>query len=136
MRITNPEINVILFSNEDVIATSGAIGTLFSDRLFYIPFAEYGGTVSGSGAYVEFRGDFTNNGSGSYLISNINSAQAVPESDVTNLTTPGHAYLPDVGITINSNAMAPIAAQAYTASYSNGSYYTNGVSYYDQYGWQ
>lgn len=132
IKITNPELKVVRFANEDVIATS--FGPLSgTDGLFYIPSGDYSGTYSGTGNYVEFNGTFSSYSNGVYGISGINGAKDGIDGDRNNMVT-GTVYFPDVGITLPSSVMANIAKGYYDAySYGDGQYYTNGVSYYETY---
>ena len=138
MKITNPEIKVVLFASDDVIATSGMIGALTGQSgLFYIPTSQYtGGSYTGD--YVQFSGTFGNYSGGVYEITGISGATGGVDGDKANLDSiqNGSVYLPDVGITIPASVFENIAKQTYDAySYGNGTYYTNGVSYYEQH-WQ
>ncbi len=133
MRITNPEINVILFSNEDVIATSGIEPTL---GLFYLPTENFAGSYTGTGDNVEFNGYFTNDGSGNYLISNIYGAKAGVDYDMSLLTSPQSGLVFINGTPIPAAVIENIAKTTYVVtSYDNGVYYTNGRTYYENY-WQ
>lgn len=135
MKIAELKLEVVRFASEDVIATSAGPLTGMNG-LFYIPTNSYGGTYSGSGNYVEFSGTFGQLGGSGYEITGINGAKAGVDGDREGLMSSNGTYFPELGITIPNTAMAPIAQQAYDAfSYGNGQYYTNGVSYYDQY-WQ
>lgn len=128
MQISTPEIKVIRFSSEDVIAASGG------PRLFYIPSSEYSSGYSGSGDYVEFNGTIGSQSAVGYLIENIYGAKGVDSFYVDKLKSGGTVYFPGTGITVDASAMAPIAQQGYDAfRYDDGQYYTNGISYYTQY---
>lgn len=132
MRITNPEINIILFSNEDVIATSGITPL---SGYFYIPTAQFQDPYTGSGEYVGFSGTYLPSGS-RYVISSISGAVAQSsENERDGAMSGGSYYFPDLGVTVDMSSMEPIARRTYDAYYENGNYYTNGVSYYEQY-WQ
>ena len=127
MKITNPEMNVIRFGANDVIATS----------LFYLPVSQYSGSYTpgtDGNDYVEFEGTMRPNGDGTYEITNIYRAQGVPQDDVDGLASGGSVVF--YGVTIDMSSMAPIARQTYDAySYSEGTYYTHGATYYELY-WQ
>lgn len=132
-RLTNPELNVIRFASEDVIATSfGPLSGL--TRSFYIPSSQYNGGSLG-GDYVTFNGTFGDYDGSAYNITNA-SGFTVDVDERDGLTSGGSYTFPDVGVTVDMSDMAPIAQQYYDAfSYGDGQYYTNGISYYDQY-WQ
>lgn len=133
-RLTNPELKIIRFASEDVIATSlGPLSGLKGG--FYIPSSLYNGGSLG-GNYVEFQGTFGDYDGSAYNITNANGFKADVNNDRDGLTSGGSYTFPDVGITVDMSDMAPIAQQYYDAfSYGDGQYYTNGISYYDQY-WQ
>jgi len=138
MKLTTPEIQIIRFNSEDVIATSYAGPLTGTNGLFYIPANNYAGPYSGSGEYVQFSGTFGNIVGSDYRIDNIYNAQAGIDDDKANLDSVqnGGVYLPDVGITIPATVFESIAKQTYDAfTYGDGQYYTNGVSYYTSH-WQ
>lgn len=131
MKITNPELKVVRFANEDVIATSGILPT---NGQFFIPINQFTGSYSGTGDYVRFDGSFVNNGSGSYQISNISRAEGYSAEDREGLhIVNGKFYLPEMGFWMTANeGFINISKQSYDAfSYGDGNYYTNGVSYYE-----
>lgn len=133
MKISTPEIKVIRFSSEDVIAASGSLTG--SNGLFYIPSSQYSG-YSGSADYVEFSGTIGSKSGVGYLIENIHGAKGDVSDDRAGLMAGSSYYFPDMGITVDNSHMAPIAQQSYDAfRYDDGQYYTNGISYYTAY-WQ
>ena len=136
MQITNAEFKVIRFSNEDVITTSNFAGPLSGKTgLFYIPSSQYQGGALG-GDYVAFNGTLGNYDGSAYRIDNPYGFYADTSDERSGLTAGGTIYIPELGITVPSTTMKPLAETAYDAfTYDNGTYYTNGVSYYDQY-WQ
>ena len=131
MKFVNPEIEIVRFSSEDVIATSGAP---ISTKLFYIPTTDYMGDLSGSD-YVQFEGVMGgyDSAAGGYRITDVYSPALADTDEVNGLMSGGTLYIPELGITIPSTVMAPIAQQAYNAYSYNGEYYTNGLTYYDMY---
>ena len=140
MKITNPELKVVRFANEDVIATSfGPLPSLSGrNGLFYIPAGDYSGTYSGTGNYVQFNGTFGPYRGGSYEITNINGATADvdPDRSVLVAKQTGIVFMPGTGTPVPADVLENIAKQGYDAfSYGNGQYYTNGISYYESY-WQ
>ena len=140
MKITNAELKFMSFSSEDVIATSGMPGPLSGTTgLFYIPSGDYSGSYSGTGNYVEFSGTFGNYSGGQYEITNIYGAKAGVDDDKANIDSVqnGMVYFADVGVSVPAEPyIANIAKNAYDAySYGGGTYYTNGVSYYESH-WQ
>ena len=136
MKISNPELKVVRFGADDVIATSGLIGALTGTKgSFYIPAGQYtGGTYSGE--YVGFSGTFGDYNGSAYSITGISGAHGESEDDVAGLASGGSYTFPDVGVTVDMSNLAPIAKQFYEAySYGDGNYYSNGKSYYELY-WQ
>lgn len=132
MMFMKPEIEIVRFSSEDVIATSGLVLT---NGVFYIPSANYNNGALGGSGYVQFSGSYGafNSAAGGYLISNISGAKLDYVDDRAGLMSGGSYYFPDVGVTVDMSDLAPIAQQAYDAYSYNGDYYTNGVSYYNTY---
>ncbi|MBR0466314.1 MAG: hypothetical protein IJJ40_02325 [Clostridia bacterium] len=137
----NLKLEVIRFSNEDVIATSaigggiggGSVASLTGKKGgFYIPSSQYNGGSLG-GEYVTFQGTFGDfDGSAYNIIDPYGFAVDVDERD--GLMSGGSVVF--YGVTIDMSDMAPIAKQYYDAfSYGDGQYYSNGVSYYESY-WQ
>ena len=122
MKITNPELKVVRFNADDVIATSALLGL---SRRFYID--------NGQGGYQEFSGTFTSYSNGVYVITPNGSFEDVLSSDRENLMSGGDAYFPDMGVPVPGFDMAPIARQYYDATFNGGVYYSDGVSYYDEY---
>lgn len=137
MKISNPEVEVKLFSSEDVIATSAPGPLTGMTGLFYIPASQVsGGPYSGN--YVQVSGQFGNDIGGAYKITNITSIEDNVDADKANLDSiqNGNVYLPDVGITIPASLFENIAHQTYDAfSFADGQYATFGVSYYELH-WQ
>ena len=128
------KLEVVHFANEDVIATSAGPLTGKSGS-FYIPSGQYNSGALG-GNYVQFNGTFGDYSAGGYNITNISGAAVESGDERDGLMSGGSYYFPDVKITVDMSDLAPIAKQYYDAfSYSNGQYYSNGVSYYEQY-WQ
>ena len=125
MKMSNPELKVVRFGSDDVIATS----------LFYLAAGQFAG-YEGSSPYVEFEGVMRPNGDGTYQITNITHTAGVDQDTVDGVTSGGSIYLPEFGITIPATAMEPIAQQTYDAyAYSEGTYYTHGATYHELY-WQ
>ena len=139
MRISNPELKVIRFATDDVIASSALLGPLSGQTgLFYIPAGDFGGSYSGTGNYVQFNGTLGSYSGGAYEITGIYGATAGVDGDKANLDSiqHGQVYMADVGITLPATVFESIAQQTYDAfSYGNGKYYTNGTSYYESH-WQ
>ncbi len=131
----NLKLDVIRFSNEDVIATSAMLGPLSGKTgSFYIPSSQYNGGSLG-GEYVTFNGTFGDYTGSGYNITNANGF-AVDSDERDGLMSGGSYTFPDVGVTVDMSDLAPIAKQYYDAfSYGDGQYYSNGVSYYESY-WQ
>lgn len=129
MKISDFEIKVVRFSSDDVIATS----------LYYAPAAAFNSVTGGSftSAYVEFEGTMTgyDSDAGGWYVANPRGAKAASDDDMDGLKSGGTIYLPDVGITIPSTVMEPIAQQAYDSYEYNGGLYTKGATYYEAY-WQ
>ena len=133
MKISTPEIKVIRFSSEDVIAASSSLTG--SPGLFYIPSSQYSG-YSGSADYVEFNGTIGSKSGVGYLIENIYGAKGDDSDDRAGVMSGGSVYFPEFGNTVDMSHMEPIAQQTYDAfRYDDGRYYTNGISYYTAY-WQ
>ena len=139
MKIATPELKVVRFVSEDVIATSAMLGPLSgTNGLFYIAAGDYSGSYSGTGNYVEFSGTFGSYNGSAYEITGIYGAKAGVDDDKANLdsVSGGNVYFADMGVTVPASFLAPIAQQTYDAySYGGGSYYTNGISYYESH-WQ
>lgn len=114
MKITNPELKVVRFNSEDVIATS----------LYLMSAADYN-TAAGTSytkPYVMFNGDMTtyDETNQAWQIANIH---AVTEEDDVTFFTGG--YIPEVGYSI------PPLAPGYTyRAFADGTVlYTNGVTF-------
>ena len=126
MKITNPELEVVRFNADDVIATS----------LYYMSAADYNALYGTdfTSDYVQFNGDMVATGnSGVWGITNIYNVQAAPDDEVPGLMSGGAVYIPELGMTLPSTVMEPIARQAYNAFKSDDGIYTKGVTYYEQY---
>lgn len=124
MKITNPELEVVRFNADDVIATS----------LYYMSAADYNalyGTDFTSN-YVQFEGSMvpTTGNSGVWGITNIYNAAEADDDEVEGLMSGGAMF---GGVTVPSFILEPIARQAYNAFASDGDIYTHGVTYYEQY---
>ena len=117
MRISELELKVVRFSNEDVIATSG----------YFINSASFTG-ASYSEPYVHFYGEM-----GSYddeakgwIIYGANSDSGVSEEYI-------NGYINDISTSNPSTAYA-LGNNLYDAYLYDGNYYTKGASYYELYG--
>ncbi len=131
------KLEVIRFANEDVIATSSLIGALTGKPgSFYMPTSQYSGGALG-GDYVYFNGTFGNYDGNVYNITSPYGFVSDTESNRAALAPGGGDYtFPDEGVTVPGSILGNIAKQHYDAfSYSDGQYYSNGVSYYESY-WQ
>ena len=128
MKFANPEIEVLRFSSEDVIATSGAPVVT---GLFYIPSSQYSGGSFGTD-YVAFNGNIGayDAGAGGYKIDNIYGAYGDTDDERELLVSGGGSML---GVTIPGSFWNNLAQQSYDAYSYNGNYYTNGVNYYTTY---
>ena len=138
MKISNPELKVVRFGADDVIATSGLLGALSGQSgLFYIPAGQYSGAYSGSGEYVEFSGTFGDYDGSNYAIGNISGAKGGVDGDRNGLITASsnENALIDLGVgyPIPASVLVPTAQQTYDAYSYGGGYYSNGQSYYDIY---
>ena len=126
MKITNPELEVVRFNADDVIATS----------LYYMSAADFNAAqgTNFTSNYVQFEGSMVGDGSsGEWKIINISGATAADDDDIAGLMSGGSVYLPEIGITIPSTVMEPIARQAFNAFKGSDGIYTKGVTYYEQY---
>ena len=134
MKISNPELKVVRFGADDVIATSGLLGALSGTvGTFYIPAGQYSGSVNEPGGnYVEFNGTFGNYDGSNYAIDNIYGAKGGVDDDRNSLVS-GSTYIPELGITLPSTVMENMSKNAYDAYSYGGGYYSNGQSYYDIY---
>lgn len=129
MKISNPEMKVVRFANEDVIATS----------LYYASAADFNSAfgTNFTSDYVEFNGSMTgfDSAAGGWYVSNVYGAQEADSDSMEGLKSGGSIYLPEYGITIPSTAAEPIARQAYSTYSYNDGLYTKGATYYELY-WQ
>lgn len=127
--MTDLKLDVVRFSNEDVIATS----------LYYATAAAFNSAfgTSYTSDYVQFNGSMTgySDEAGGRYVTNVYGVSEADNDEMEGLMSGGSVYLPDVGITIPSTVMAPIAQQAYNAYSYNGGLYTKGATYYETY-WQ
>ncbi len=117
-RLTNPELKVIRFASEDVIATS----------LYYATSAAFNAAqgTNFTSDYVMFNGSMRYDGDlGAYLISDIKAPTASSAEDKVFFSG---GYIPEAGITL------PPHGNGYDAYEYNGGLYTNGVSYVDRSG--
>lgn len=137
MKISNPELNVVRFGADDVIATSGWIHGALTGQSgsFYIPAGQYGGGTY-SGNFVEFSGTFGNYNGSEYEINDVSGATSILDSDRAGLMTTAPLYVyPDTGVPVPAGVRGGIAQQYYDAYSYGGGYYSDGQSYYDIY-WQ
>lgn len=127
MKITNPELKVVRFNADDVIATS--IGALTGKTgLFYVD--------NGNGGYDSFNGEFGEFNASLYEITGLYAWEYNVGGDRDRLISAkngGMVYMPDVGYPIPASVLAQNAPQTYDANLDSGVYYSNGVSYYEQY---
>lgn len=136
----NLKLDVVRFVNEDVITTSG--GPLSGKSgFFYIPTSQYTGSISGTPSeYVQFWGTLGNYNGSAYVIDDISGAHGGADSDYDVVMAKsyhdGYVWFEELGVPVDPTDFMPIAQQGYDAfSYGDGVYYTNGLSFYDQY-WQ
>ena len=127
----NPEIEVLRFSGEDVIATSGTLLPANVTGLFYIPAADYNNGSLGTSGYVSFNGTggVYNSAAGGYLITDIYSAYLDTQNERDDLMTKGG----EMAAFIPASFFEGTAKNTFDAYYYNGDYYTNGISYYNMY---
>ena len=126
MKITNPELEVVRFNADDVIATS----------LYYMKAADFNAVrgTSFTSDYVEFEGTMVPTGeSGVWGITNIYNAKAADGEDMDGLMSGGTFYFPGTAVTVDMSFMEPTARVAYNAFKSDNGISTNGVTYYEQY---
>ena len=123
MKISTPEIKVIRFSSEDVIVASSSLTGVYGS--FYIPSSQY------SSGYGEFNGTIGSHSDRGYLIENVSGAKAADSDERDGLMSGGSGSF--VGVPIPASVMESMARQYYDAFSYDGQYYTNGISYYDQY---
>ena len=131
MKFANPEIEVLRFSGEDVIATSGTLLPANVTGLFYIPAADFNGGSLGNSGYVSFNGTggVYNPAAGGYLISNIGTAYVDNQNERNDLITHGG----EMAAFIPASFFEGTAKNTFDAYLYNGDYYTNGISYYNMY---
>lgn len=136
MKITNPELKVVRFDNEDVIATS----------FFYLSAADYTATFGTAfdqdHEYVELIGAMTSyDSSQNAWLVNANTANPNPQyaSTLSNLKDiaagGGYIYpqeLGGIGIPV-SPGLFQATKEGYDAYIYNGNIYTKGASYFDLY---
>ena len=123
MKITNPELEVVRFNADDVIATS----------LYYMSAADYNALYGTdfTSDYVQFNGDMVATGnSGVWGITNIYNVQAADTDEIEALMSGSGNF---TGFPIPASVLEPIARQAYNAFKSDDGIYTKGVTYYEQY---
>lgn len=132
MKISNPELKVVRFGADDVIATSGWMsGALTGTKAsFYIPAGQYSGG-SFSGNYVEFNGTFGDYNGSEYAITDIYGAKGGIDDEQEQLANGGTMSF--YGVTIAVPDAENIAKQYYDAYSSGGGYYSYGHSYYETY---
>ena len=133
MKITNAEINVIRFSSEDVIATSGPgplSGTTISGG-FYLPVGDVFHGASGTfGNYSTSLGAYQ-------LLDYSETGEILNQADIDRLIlasqNPTGMIDSGMGYPIPASVYANIAKNTYPIySYNNG-YYTIGKTYYETY---
>ncbi|MBR3144947.1 MAG: hypothetical protein IKF53_03525 [Clostridia bacterium] len=133
----NLKLEVIRFSNEDVIATSAMLGPL-SGQLgwFFIPTSQYGDGSLG-GDYVQFGGRFGDYSGGAYNITNIYDVSGNAQGDRAEIGPDADGYFDETGVPVFLYpTLANVAKETYDAfSYGDGQYYSNGVNYFESY-WQ
>ena len=125
MKISEPELKIIRFCSDDVIATSQ----------FFLTAGQFDG-YSGAEPYVRFDGTMRPNNDGTYRITGIHGVEGASVNDYELVTSNGDMYFPETGITIpGSNPFgANMARQTYDAyRYDEGTYYSHGASYYELY---
>ena len=130
MRISNPELKVVRFSSADVIATSAALMGATISGLFYMP--------NGSGGYQGASGTFGEKDHGVYELLNYTlTDEVLDQSGIDMLIAasqnPNGMVDSGMGYPIPASVLLPIAQSTYLTYYDNGHYYTNGISYYEQY---
>lgn len=136
MKITNAELKVIRFASEDVIATSGWFdGPLTGKTNGFF-------NINTGDGYYQFGGTVGQYNGSVYQINGISNYHSIPASDIAPLTAGpngtegnGMSYFSDVGVTLPASILTNSAQNGYEATYSNGTYYTDGLSYYENY-WQ
>ena len=130
MKVSNPELKVVRFANEDVIATSGYFMSATDFNSLY-------GT-SFTSDYVRFNGYMTgyDDAAGGWAVApNLASATNAANDEIEGVMSGGSYYFADFDVTVDTTHMAPIAQQHYGAYSYEGGLYTKGASYYELY-WQ
>ena len=117
MKMTKPELKVVRFASEDVIATSG----------YYIESANWMGNNSYSDPYVHFYGEMGEYSSGAqgWIIYGVGG-------DSGESSEYRESYINDIATSNPSTAQA-LGGHLYDAYYYDGNYYTKGASYYELY---
>ena len=113
MKITNPELKVVRFNADDVIATS----------LYWTTSEAYEAAtgVHFDTAYVMFNGDMISTGDpNEYIVGNVRAATGMDEDDKWFL------FGGDTGM---GYSFPGTAGASYVPYYRDGNWYTNGVSY-------
>ena len=119
MKMTNPELKVVRFNADDVIATS----------LYWMTSAEYEAATGEhfDTPYVWFNGSMVATGnSGEWRITNIENIQGVSEDYLGYIVG---TYFEDVGVYFPG-----VGGISYVPYYKDGDWYTNGVSYKESIG--
>ena len=121
MKISNPELKVVRFNADDVIATSVLIG---KTGLFYVD--------NGNGGYNSFNGTFSSFDGSVYGITGIYAEEKDVGDDRSGLLEMADFYT--MGVTIPMvPVMESIAKQAYDANFDGNNYHSDGVSYFERY---
>ncbi len=112
MKISKPEIEVVRFANEDVIATS----------LYYMSSADYNAAkgTSYTDPYVIFNGSMTPAGDGVWKVPDPYAVTAVEDLGLI-------TGIPEIGFPGKGDI-------SYEAYYKDGDFYTNGVTYKESIG--
>lgn len=105
MKMTNPELKVVRFANDDVIATSVFI---IADGNPYSGYSMFTGTMAPTGE------------EGTWIVTNPSGSWEIDESVIENMKN--GSYTPEEYYTYNAYKTDP-----------EGPYYTKGASYYDLY---
>lgn len=132
MKITNPELKVVRFANEDVIATS----------LYYAPASFFGGNEGDTAQFTGSIVGYDDEAKGwlipSDSISNVTFGKAQDRDYLIQaVANPnGSVYFEDYGVPVPSSVIINIIGAANTRdTYEyNGNLYTKGANYYELYG--